>query len=82
MTGIQPRNCAVGQCASSFPYKDECGLVASGCCARNVLDTAKALDGARFPMDLRPGGNPFVKALEASGLVRVRHEITYAATPA
>lgn len=38
-----------------------------------------SLVGAQFPMDLAPGGNPFVNAMEREGLVRVRHNATIAA---
>lgn len=78
MTGPQPRNCIVGECASGFPYKDECGLIPDGCAARRMLTAAAGADGARFPMDLSPGGNPFVNAMVARGLVRVRGQITHA----
>lgn len=77
MTGLKPMNCAVGQCASSFMYKDECALVSSGCCARTMLDMlASQPDGAHFPMDLTPGGNPFIRAMEAAGLVHVDDDVT------
>lgn len=78
MTGPQPRNCIVGDCASRFPYREECALVASGCCARDMLACARRWpDGVHFPMDLAPGGNPFVNAMQVAGLVRVRDEVTY-----
>lgn len=77
MSGPKPMNCALPKCASEFLYHQECGLVASGCCAREMLSAAaRNPDGVHFPMDLRPGGNPFVNAMEAAGLVRVRGEIT------
>ena len=77
MSGPQPQNCILGECASRFSYKDECGLISNGCAARRMLEVASKADGAHFPMDLSPGGNPFVNALEARGLVRVRHDITF-----
>lgn len=80
---VKPRDCAVDECASGFPYHDECALVASGCCAREMLAAlAKSPDGCHFPLDLRPGGNPFVNALEAAGLARVREPLTYPVRPA
>lgn len=78
MTGPKPQACIVGDCASGFPYKDECGLISNGCAARRMLEAASRTEGACFPMDLSPGGNPFVNALEARGLVRVGHDITFA----
>lgn len=79
MSGITARNCILAECASGHPYKDECGLLPSGCCARDMLATARReATGAHFPMDLRPGGNPFVNAMEDAGLVRVRGCLTFA----
>lgn len=75
---ISAQNCAVHACVSSFPYKDECGLVSTGCCVRDMLTSLKrAPDGAAiFAMDLQPSGNPFVTAMEAAGLVRTFGAIT------
>ena len=79
MTGPKATSCIVGECASSFPYREECALVASGCCARDMLAAAARWpDGVHFPMDLAPGGNPFVNALERENFVTVNHEITRA----
>ena len=80
MTGPQPMACVVGECASGFAYREECALVASGCCAREMLARAnRSPNGVHYPMDLGPGGNSFVNALEAAGLVRIHYEITYTA---
>lgn len=77
MSGIHAQNCAVAGCVSGFPYKDECALVKSGCCAREMLSAcARNTDGLRFPMDLAPGGNPFVNALKAEGFVLVADGVT------
>lgn len=77
MTGPKPNACIIGECASSFSYREECALVASGCCARDMLASAKRYpDGARFPMDLVPGGNPFANALKRKGFVRIYHNVT------
>ena len=83
MTGPMPMNCIVGECASGFAYREECALVISGCCARDMLTSARqSTDGVQFPMDLTPGGNPFVNALKLHGLVRVRGNTTIARDPA
>jgi hypothetical protein len=75
---VKPIDCAVGECASAFPYHDECALVANGCCAHGMLSKlATAPDGLAFPLDLAPGGNPFVNAMEAKGLARVRGYLVY-----
>jgi hypothetical protein len=42
----------------------------------------QSADGVQFPMDLTPGGNPFVNALKLHGLVRVRGNTTIARDPA
>jgi hypothetical protein len=42
---------------------------------------AKHEEGVKFPMDLHPGGNPFVNALERRGLVSVHHDVTRARAP-
>lgn len=78
MNGPKPISCVAGECVSEFPYRDECALTASGCCAWDVLIAAAKLGDAHYPMDLRPGGNPFVNALERAGLVRVVGDITRA----
>jgi hypothetical protein len=83
MTGPKPMACVVGKCASVFAYREECAIVVSGCCARDMLTSARQLtDGVQFPMDLTQGGNPFVNALELHGLVRIRGNTTIARGPA
>lgn len=83
MTGPKPMACVVGECASGFAYREECALVVSGCCARDMLASARqSTDGVQFRMDLTPSGNPFVNALTLHGLVRVRGNTTIARDPA
>lgn len=76
MSGPKPTACLIGKCASEFPYKDECGLTLTGCCAERIVNAARQIGGARFPMDLRPEGNPFLNALEKMGFVRVSADST------
>ena len=76
---LKPQNCIVGDCASRFPYKDECAMVPTGCCARYMADNlAQAPDGLHYPLDLGLDGNEFVKALVSAGLATVHGKITRA----
>jgi hypothetical protein len=73
MTVLDGRDaCLLGECVSSFGWQGECALIFDRCCARHmVAQLAKAgREGCLFPLDLRPGGNPFVNGLVNAGLAR------------